>query len=61
MSSNHARIVYRNGEWIFEDLNSKNGSYKLGPQGLSRIMEQPVSDGDQYQLGSSIFRFRRPT
>lgn len=60
MSSNHARIICKTDQWIFEDLNSKNGSWKIEPQGLRRATQTTVNDGDMYQLGSSIFRFRQP-
>jgi hypothetical protein len=59
MSSNHARIAYKEGQWFFEDLNSRNGSWKFESQGLRRVMQNIVNDGDLYQLGSTVFRFMK--
>jgi hypothetical protein len=60
MSSNHARIEYTSGQWILEDLRSRNGSWKVEPQGLIRVAHSTISDGDTYQIGSTVFRFRHP-
>ena len=60
MSRKHARVVYDAGIWFFEDLNSKNGSWKVEPSGLRHVARAPVVDGDMYQLGTTILRFREP-
>ena len=59
MSSKHARIVYESGRWMFEDLGSRNGSYKLEAGNLRRIVRADVADNDLFQLGSTIFRLRK--
>jgi len=60
MSRRHARIYYESGVWVLEDLNSRNGSWKMDPNHLSRVIRANVADCDMYQLGSTIVRFRRP-
>jgi hypothetical protein len=60
ISGKHARITYTSDGWVFEDLNSRNGSYKLETGALSRISRSEVTDNGLYQLGSTIFRFRCP-
>jgi hypothetical protein len=60
MSSKHARTVYASGKWMFEDLNSRNGSWKIvEPNNLKRIVQAELMDNDLYQLGSTTFRFRQ--
>jgi NACalpha-BTF3-like transcription factor len=58
MSSKHARIAYDSGKWILEDLNSKNGSWKIEPDILRRITRVEIVDSELYQIGSTVFRFR---
>jgi len=58
MSSKHASVSRALEAWIFKDLNSKNGSWKIQPHELKRVTEDKISDGDMYQLGSTVFRFR---
>lgn len=60
MSRRHARVYYESGAWIFEDLNSRNGSWKVDPNNLRRVTRATVADCDMYQLGSTIVRFRHP-
>lgn len=60
MSSKHARIVYDSGEWVFEDLNSRNGSWKIvEPNSLNRIVRAKLTDNELYQIGTTTLRFRR--
>jgi hypothetical protein len=58
MSRRHARVHYESSAWIFEDLNSRNGSWKIEPNNLRRVGRSTVVDNDMYQLGSTIVRFR---
>jgi pSer/pThr/pTyr-binding forkhead associated (FHA) protein len=58
MSSKHARVTYDSGRWIFKDLNSENGSWKMEPNAVTRVDRAELSDNDLYQLGSEVFRFR---
>jgi len=60
MSAKHARLSFESGRWTFEDLNSRNGSYKVASGVLRRVDRGEVADNDLYQLGSTIFRFCRP-
>jgi len=60
MSSNHARVTYDSGHWIIEDLNSRNGSWKIEPDNLRRVVRSQLADNDLYQLGSTVIRFRHP-
>jgi NACalpha-BTF3-like transcription factor len=60
MSRKHARVVHESESWVFEDLNSRNGSWKIEPSNLRRTTRANVSDGDMYQLGSTTVRFRHP-
>jgi len=60
MSRKHARVIYESGKWIFEDLNSRNGSWKIERNNLARIDRAALDDSDMYQLGSTIIRFRKP-
>jgi len=61
MSSKHACITYESGKWIFQDLESRNGSYKLEPNNLRRVIRAQLVDNDLYQLGSTVIRFRQPS
>jgi pSer/pThr/pTyr-binding forkhead associated (FHA) protein len=54
VSTRHARLAFYKGQWLLEDLGSRNGT---------RVNEIPVNeplvlaDGDQIQLGKVIARF----
>ncbi|HMK82554.1 MAG TPA: FHA domain-containing protein [Candidatus Bathyarchaeia archaeon] len=58
MSFKHARVTYDSGRWMFEDLDSANGSWKMEPNALTRVHSAELSDNDLYQLGSIVIRFR---
>lgn len=60
MSSKHARITCESGKWMFQDLNSRNGSWKVETDNLRRIVHTQLADNDLYQLGSTVIRFRQP-
>jgi NACalpha-BTF3-like transcription factor len=60
MSRRHARVIYESGTWVFEDLNSRNGSWKIEPNNLRRVSRAAIADNDMYQLGSTVVRFREP-
>jgi hypothetical protein len=59
MSSKHACVNYESGKWLFQDLNSRNGSWKVEPEHLKRVIYAELSDNDLYQLGSTVIRFRQ--
>jgi len=53
-SRSHARIIYINGLYMVEDLNSKNGTYVNG----SKISgTRHINPGDIIKIGSSEFTF----
>lgn len=51
----HARLTYHNGQWWFEDLGSRNGSWVN-----DLVVEQPlvVTHGDTLRLGRVRLRFQ---
>lgn len=49
----HAKITPRNGKWIFQDLDSKNGSFVNGKRVSSHVLEP----GDWIRIGSASLRF----
>jgi hypothetical protein len=57
VSPRHARVLFRDGEPVFEDLRSQRGTYQHG----ERIDVKPIRDGDEFDLGGFVpVRFRIP-
>lgn len=57
VSPRHARVLFRDGEPVFEDLRSQRGTYQHG----ERIDVRPIRDGDEFDLGGFVpVRFRIP-
>src|SRR5262245_27800925 len=56
VSRQHARIVYDDGEYFVEDLNSSNGTYVNGKRinGRTRFSER-----DTLQVGPYVFGIRQ--
>jgi len=55
VSRYHARIIRSGGDYIIEDLNSRNGTFVDG----ERIKEPRVlKDGCQIEIGTMVFKFR---
>ncbi|HLK40942.1 MAG TPA: FHA domain-containing protein, partial [Polyangiaceae bacterium] len=54
VSTEHARLVRRDGAWAFEDLGSKNGSLVNGAPCRAATLE----DGDCLQIGHTLLIFR---
>ncbi len=54
ISSTHARLIHSGGSWIFEDAQSKNGSFLNG----ERVSRATLRDGDFLEIGSTILRYR---
>jgi hypothetical protein len=50
VSRHHARLVFRDGTWIIQDLNSKNGTI-VNRERVGRCQLQP---GDRLQLGDQL-------
>ena len=53
VSSSHARLSYQKGNWVIEDLGSRNGLIFAGERILKKILEP----GDAFQLGKSTVHF----
>ena len=57
VSPRHARVLFREGEPVFEDLRSQRGTYHHG----ERIDVKAIRDGDEFDLGGFVpVRFRIP-
>jgi len=55
VSPRHARVLFRDGDPVFEDLRSQRGTYQHG----QRIDVKPIRDGDEFDLGGFVpVRFR---
>lgn len=56
VSGHHARILKKQGKYLFEDLSSTNGSYLNG----NRVKAAPLDDGDELMLGLVRCVFTNP-
>jgi hypothetical protein len=54
VSSEHARVVRHENGWMFEDLDSKNGSFVNGRPARGSLL----ADGDYWQVGHTVGLFR---
>ena len=54
ISRSHTAVVFAEGEWFAEDLNSTNGTVVNG----TRTARVRLKDGDEIQLGRLILRAR---
>jgi len=54
ISWKHARIVFENGQYAVEDLNSRNGTWFRG----KKIERQDLNNGDVFLLGKTKVRFQ---
>lgn len=54
ISRQHARVFYRNGRWLIEDLGSTNGTFIDGME-VSRPM--PLFSGNQIRCGETTLEF----
>jgi len=53
-SSNHAMIIWRDGEWWIEDLGSHNGTF------VNNVVTRKAAklqDGDHIEIGQTSLRF----
>jgi pSer/pThr/pTyr-binding forkhead associated (FHA) protein len=55
VSSHHARIVFRSGQWILEDLGSRNGTRV---NGIAVEGPMVITYGDSLQFGEVMFGLR---
>jgi hypothetical protein len=56
VSTRHARLVPRDGQWVLEDLGSTNGTY-LGRQRVTS--PTPVPLGAAIRVGKTVLELRR--
>jgi transcriptional regulator with AAA-type ATPase domain len=54
MSGTHARLVSVRGSWVLEDGGSRNGTWLDGV----RVDRKTLGDGDVFEAGRTLFRFR---
>ena len=53
-SRRHAFVAYRDGSFSLHDMGSTNGTY-MGGQAISNVV---LEDGDEFQIGTAVVRFR---
>jgi hypothetical protein len=58
VSRRHARIVYRNGTYMVEDLGSTNGTFVNRGRRLLPGSPQVLNDGDEIIVGKTFLRFK---
>ena len=56
VSSAHAKILRRNGEFFVVDTNSSNHTYINGTM-IPSMVEQPLKAGDKLRLANEEFEF----
>lgn len=54
VSRHHARLDFEDGRWTIVDTQSRNGVTVRG----HRVPSAPLEDGDEFQLGEVLLRFR---
>ena len=57
VSSHHCEVVMKGNEFRIKDLDSTNGTKVNG----KRVRSSELSDGDELQIGHTLFRFLRGT
>lgn len=55
VSRTHVRIREAQGAWFVQDQNSASGTYVNG----SRVQAQRLNNGDEIQVGDTVFRFKK--
>ena len=58
VSRRHARIVFRNGQHLVEDLGSTNGTFVNRGRRLLPGSPQVLNDGDEIIVGKTFLRFK---
>ena len=56
ISHEHGRVTYKNGQYFYEDMGSRNGSY-LNRNKLTPNRPVELHDGDKLRLGCTEFVF----
>jgi serine/threonine-protein kinase len=54
VSRHHARLMFRNGQWYLEDLNSSNGTYV---NNIRINRPAPLMEGDELRFGDEVVEF----
>jgi hypothetical protein len=57
VSRRHARIIYRNGAYMIEDLGSTNGTFINRGRRLLPGSPQVLNEGDEIIVGKTFLRF----
>jgi hypothetical protein len=58
VSRRHARIIFKNGAHLVEDLGSTNGTFVNRGRRLLPGSPQSLNDGDEIIVGKTFLRFR---
>lgn len=58
VSRRHARVLYRDGTYMVEDLGSTNGTFVNRGRRLLPGSPQVLNDGDEIIVGKTFLRFR---
>lgn len=58
VSRRHARISFRSGQYVIEDLGSTNGTFVNRGRRLKPGDHQALKDGDEIIVGKTFLRFR---
>ena len=58
VSRRHARISFRDGNYLIEDLGSTNGTFVNRGHRLTPGDSHPLKDGDEIIVGKTFLRFR---
>ncbi len=61
VSRRHARVIFRNGSHMVEDLGSTNGTFVNRGRRLLPGSPQVLTDGDEIIVGKTFLRFRVKT
>jgi pSer/pThr/pTyr-binding forkhead associated (FHA) protein len=57
VSRRHARILYRDGQFLIEDLGSTNGTFINRSARLTPGQMCPIQNGDELIVGKTFLRF----
>jgi len=58
ISGQHLSLIFHNGKFEIEDLNSSNGT-RVNGRKLVPFRPEPIADGDRIEAGEILFQFRQ--